>query len=95
MQAQAQAQAQQRGPGPQFSVYGNAIGSKPGGMGPAYGPGLMGLTQPDPEPNWVVKVESDQFEQQLKQQGLEPLEEDYIEQMIEELLDYGTIEIAV
>jgi len=49
----------------------------------------------------VVKVETDQlFESQHHQleqqkQEFERLEEDDIEQMIEELLDYGSIEIAI
>ena len=45
------------------------------------------------EPNWVfvnkVKVESTQDEE-----SIEPLEDDHIEQMIEELLHYGSIELC-
>lgn len=45
------------------------------------------------EPNWgfvnKVKVESTQDEE-----SIEPLEDDHIEQMIEELLHYGSIELC-
>lgn len=43
-----------------------------------------------PEANWVVKkVQVDSNTQQFK-----PLEDDHIQQMIEELLDYGSIELC-
>lgn len=90
-------QPQRRGPVPQFSGP-----SRSGGQGcHRYGSTAVGPTQPGPGPNWVVKVESDQLfesqQQQLEQQKqeFEPLEEDDIEQMIQELLDYGPIEIAI
>ncbi|KAF2287261.1 hypothetical protein GH714_039467 [Hevea brasiliensis] len=42
------------------------------------------------EANWVVKkVQVDSIQQQFK-----PLEEHHIEQMIEELLDYGSLELC-
>ena len=42
------------------------------------------------EANWVFKkVKAESAPQQFK-----PLEEDHIEQMIEELLDYGSIELS-
>lgn len=85
------------GPAQQFSGP-----SRPGGQGCyRHGSAVVGPTQPRPEPNWVVKVESDQLfesqQQQLEQQKqeFEPLEEDDIEQMIQELLGYGSIEIAI
>lgn len=90
-------QPQHRGPAPQFPGP-----SRSGGQGcHRYGSAAVGPTQPGPGPNWVVKVESDQLfesqQQQLEQQKqeFEPLEEDDIEQMIQELLDYGPIEIAI
>ena len=45
----------------------------------------------NPEPNWTSKIENTQLETQLQHTLLE---EDHIEQMIEELLDYGSIEIT-
>ncbi|XP_057958243.1 ethylene-responsive transcription factor ERF003-like [Malania oleifera] len=44
--------------------------------------------QLQPEANWVVKVES------MNAQQFKPLEDDHIEQMIEELLHYGSIELC-
>lgn len=41
------------------------------------------------EANWVVKKVQAETTQQFK-----PLEDDHIEQMIEELLDYGSIELC-
>ncbi|XP_010265679.1 PREDICTED: ethylene-responsive transcription factor ERF003-like [Nelumbo nucifera] len=42
-----------------------------------------------PETNWVVKKVQMESSQQFK-----PLEDDHIEQMIEELLDYGSVELC-
>ncbi|XVF89375.1 hypothetical protein PTKIN_Ptkin19aG0125200 [Pterospermum kingtungense] len=50
------------------------------------GLGVRPFPVQETEANWVVKVENTQ---QFK-----PLEEDHIEQMIEELLDYGSIELC-
>ncbi|KAL2939963.1 hypothetical protein RDABS01_001345 [Bienertia sinuspersici] len=86
-------QAQQRGAGPQFSGSGNGIGPKleeTGPWSPDYGPTNGPI--PSPDPNWTMKVENTQLEPQLQ---YTPLEEDHIEQMIEELLHYGSIEIAI
>ncbi|KAF3971477.1 hypothetical protein ACB098_01G101800 [Castanea mollissima] len=45
---------------------------------------------PELEPNWVVKkVKVESSQQQFK-----PLEDDHIEQMIEELLHYGSVELC-
>lgn len=88
-------QAQTRGASPQLSGPGNGIVAKFEAMGPwfpEYGPVVTNLMPPGPQPNWVMKVENVQLEQPLQ---FEPLEEDHIEQMIEELLDSGSIEIAV
>ncbi|KAH7574079.1 hypothetical protein ACOSQ2_008373 [Xanthoceras sorbifolium] len=41
------------------------------------------------EPNWLVKKVQVESSQQFK-----PLEDDHIEQMIEELLDYGSMELC-
>ena len=41
------------------------------------------------ETNWIVKEAQVESTQQFK-----PLEEDHIEQMIEELLHYGSIELC-
>lgn len=87
-------QAQQRGPGPQFLGSGNVNGPTFGETGPwspEYG-ATNGTMLPSPEPNWTMKVENAQLEPQLQ---YTPLEEDHIEQMIQELLDYGSIEIAI
>lgn len=87
-------QAQQRGPGPQFSGTGNVVGPKFGetcAWSPEYG-STDGLVLPNPEPNWTMKVENAQLEPQCH---FTMLEDDHIEQMIEELLDYGSIEIAI
>ncbi|KMT19017.1 hypothetical protein BVRB_2g031130 [Beta vulgaris subsp. vulgaris] len=87
-------QAQQKGPSPQFSGSGNGIGPKfreTSPWSPEYGP-TNGLVFPSPEPNWTMKIENAQLEPQMQ---YTPLEEDHIEQMIQELLDYGSIEIAV
>lgn len=47
------------------------------------------VVQENTEPNWVVKKAQVETAQQFK-----PLEDDHIEQMIEELLDYGSIELC-
>ena len=66
----------------------NGIAGKDSGMG-------VRLLEKRPLPvqeteaNWVVKKPQVESTQQFK-----PLEEDHIEQMIEELLDYGSIELC-
>ncbi|XP_059642618.1 protein PPLZ02-like [Cornus florida] len=47
------------------------------------------VVPPEQEANWVVKKVQFESTQQFK-----PLEDDHIEQMIEELLDYGSIELC-
>ncbi|XP_043699144.1 ethylene-responsive transcription factor ERF003-like [Telopea speciosissima] len=56
----------------------------------------MGVWSPEnkpsvekPQTNWVVKKAQIESTQQFK-----PLEDDHIEQMIEELLDYGSVELC-
>ncbi|KAE8687472.1 ERF003 protein [Hibiscus syriacus] len=49
-----------------------------------------GMPVKETEGNWVLK----NAQVETNQQQFKPLEEDHIEQMIEELLDYGSIELC-
>ncbi|CAI9759695.1 unnamed protein product [Fraxinus pennsylvanica] len=49
---------------------------------------------PNEETNWVVKKEVQIVESSCTQQWIKPLEEDHIQQMIEELLDNGSVELC-
>ncbi|XWS17853.1 hypothetical protein CRYUN_Cryun33cG0104000 [Craigia yunnanensis] len=78
---------QNKAPTPHI-ISNNGIAGRDGGMG-------VRLLEKRPLPiqeteaNWVVKKPQVESTQQFK-----PLEEDHIEQMIEELLDYGSIELC-
>ena len=66
-----------------------SIAGKVGESG-QWSPEKRPVTVQQPEANWVVKkVQVDSNTQQFK-----PLEDDHIQQMIEELLDYGSIELC-
>lgn len=58
----------------------------------------MGMWLPEKEPVADLEVDPNWFMKKVKvessQQQFKPLEEDHIEQMIEELLDYGSIELS-
>ena len=92
-------QAQQRVLSPQFPGSGTGINPKfvdSGSWSPDYGP-TKGPVITSPDPNWTMKIENTQFEHEPQQLQLQytPLEEHHIEQMIEELLHYGSIEITI
>ncbi|XP_074289799.1 ethylene-responsive transcription factor ERF003 [Silene latifolia] len=83
-------QAQQKGPSPKLM-------SPPkiedvGPWFPEYGSTVTGPGFSSPDSDLVVKVENGQSESPPQ---YEQLEEDHIEQMIQELLGYGSIEIAI
>ncbi|CAO2816896.1 unnamed protein product [Amaranthus hypochondriacus] len=92
-------QAQQRVLSPQFPGSGTGISPKfvnSGAWSPDYVPTKVPVLT-SPEPNWTMKIENNQFEHEPQQLQLQytPLEEHHIEQMIEELLHYGSIEITI
>ncbi|KAJ8450415.1 hypothetical protein Cgig2_002100 [Carnegiea gigantea] len=82
-------QTQQSEPGPAFSGLGHGVSRSPAPLWPQHGlePARSMLPGPDED----IKIDQVSNEDQK----FEPLKEDHIEQMIEELLDYGSIEIAV
>lgn len=79
-------QTQQNGPSPKFSGLGHGVSHSPGPSWPNHG-----LESMLPGPDRDIKIDRVSNEDQK----FEPLKEDHIEQMIEELLGYGSIEIAV
>ncbi|KAL2548707.1 Ethylene-responsive transcription factor ERF [Forsythia ovata] len=68
---------------PAIGIAENAMEKKP-----------MATSTPHEEANWVVKKEVQVVNSCCTQQFIKPLEEDHIEQMIEELLDNGSVELC-
>ncbi|KAK9280230.1 hypothetical protein L1049_013917 [Liquidambar formosana] len=66
----------------------NGIAGKTNEMG-MWPPEKRAMVAQQPEANWVMKKVQVESTQQFK-----PLEDDHIQQMIEELLDYGSIELC-
>ncbi|KAF8393075.1 hypothetical protein HHK36_021316 [Tetracentron sinense] len=69
------------------AIAGNEVSGKKNEMG-VWSPAKRTVPEKQ-ETNWVLKKERLESTQQIK-----PLEDDHIEQMIEELLDYGSIELC-
>jgi len=80
---------QRNGPGPKFSSLGYGVSWSSDPLWPEHESESAGSKLPGPEGD--IKI--DQLSNE--DQEFETLREDHIEQMIEELLDYGSIEIAV
>nr|QNI23918.1 AP2/ERF transcription factor [Camptotheca acuminata] len=73
---------------PPYAGAANGTSGNSNEMG-TWSPEKKPMVMPEQDINWVVKKVQGESTQQFK-----PLEDDHIEQMIEELLDYGSIELC-